>query len=115
MKPLSKILAALTVAGAAVTAMPAMTGCYASEGVLVIEDTLPPPRAEVVVYRPGFFWVHGRWTHSGNHWLWQPGYYERQRPSSVYVEGRWERRGRGHVWVEGGWRARSGVVVRERH
>lgn len=107
MKLRPKIFATWLVAGAAVMATPAMTGCYGTEGTLIIEETPPPPRAEVVVARPGFFWVHGRWTHAGNHWLWQPGYYVRARPNAVYVEGHWEHRGRGHVWVEGGWRPRS--------
>jgi hypothetical protein len=107
MKSLPKILAAWLVAGAAMTATPAMTGCYGTEGAFIIEETPPPPRAEIVVVRPGYFWVHGRWTHPGNHWLWQPGYYERARPNAVYVEGHWEHRGHGHVWVDGGWRRRS--------
>jgi len=113
MKSVRNILAGLLVAGAALTTVPAMSGCYATEGAYVIEDAPPPPRNEVVVYRPGYVWVHGRWTHPGRHWAWQSGYYERERPNAVYVEGRWERRGRGHVWVAGNWRARGGVVVRD--
>lgn len=113
MKKLQKSLAALLVAGAALTTIPAMTGCFASEGAYVVEDSPPPPREEVVVSRPGFVWIQGRWTHPGNRWAWQGGYYERERPNSVYVAGRWERRGRGHVWVNGGWQARGRVVVRD--
>jgi hypothetical protein len=115
MKSLSKILAALLIAGTAITVMPVMTGCYGGvSGALVIEDVPPPPRAEVVVDRPGFVWIHGRWAYPGDRWVWQPGYYVRERPSAVYVEGRWERRGRGHVWVEGGWRDRgSRTVIRD--
>src|ERR1700704_2388936 len=110
MKSLRKFLAALLASGAALTAIPAMTGCYASEGAYIVEDTPPPVREEVVTYRPGFIWIHGRWTRPGNRWAGRSGYYERERPSAVYVEGRWERRGRGHVWIDGGWRARGGVV-----
>jgi hypothetical protein len=112
MKPLRDMLAALLVAGAALTA-PAMTGCYASGGAYMVEDEPPPVREEVVVSRPGFVWIHGHWDRPGGHWLWRGGYYERERPNQVYVEGRWERRGRGHVWVGGGWRARANVVVRD--
>ncbi|HMG57613.1 MAG TPA: hypothetical protein VK601_29135 [Kofleriaceae bacterium] len=112
MKSLRNMLAALLVAGAAM-AVPAMTGCYASGGAYVTEEAPPPVRQEVVVSRPGFIWVHGHWNHTGGHWLWRDGYYERERPSQVFVEGRWERRGRGHVWVEGGWRARAHVTVRD--
>lgn len=114
MKSLSKMFAALLVAGTAITAMPVMTGCYGAEGVLIIEDTPPPPRAEVVVAQPGYVWIHGHWMRSADRWVWQPGYYVRARPDAVYMEGRWERRGRGHVWVEGGWRSRSHVTIRER-
>jgi hypothetical protein len=111
MRSLRKIFAALLVTGAAFT-VPAMTGCYASESAYVVEDVPPPPRQEVVVYRPGFVWVHGHWTHPGRHWVWRSGYYDRVRSNAVYVEGRWERRGRGHVWIDGGWRARGTVVIR---
>lgn len=115
MKSLSKILVALLVSGTAFTVMPAMTGCYGVEGALIIDNLPPPPRAEVVVYRPGYVWVNGHWAYPGDRWVWQAGYYVRERPSAVYVEGRWERRGRGHVWVEGGWRTRGNTtVIRDR-
>jgi len=113
MMSLRNTLAALLVAGTALTAMPAMTGCFGSGEAYIVDDTPPPPQEEVVVARPGFIWVHGRWAHPGNRWVWRGGYYERERPNAVYVEGRWERRGRGHVWVQGGWRARGGVAVRD--
>lgn len=113
MKSLRSIVTSIVLAGAALAAMPAMSGCYATTDAYIVDDTPPPPREEVVVYRPGYVWVHGRWTHPGGRWTWQSGRYERERPSQVYVEGRWERRGKRHHWVEGGWRARGGVVVRE--
>ena len=111
MKSLRDMVAALLVAGAAMT-VPAMTGCYATEDAYVVTEAPPPAREEVVVSRPGFVWVHGHWDRPGGHWLWRPGFYERERADQIYVEGRWERRGRGHVWVNGGWRAR--VVTRDR-
>ena len=110
MRALRNTLTALLVAGAAVLTLPAMTAC-AGEAAYVVEGP-PVPREEVVVYRPGFLWIHGHWTRPGNSWVWRGGYYERERPGMTYVEGRWERRGRGHVWVDGGWRARGRVVVR---
>jgi YXWGXW repeat-containing protein len=113
MKPLRTILSALLVSGAALTALPVMSGCYATTDAYVVDDAPPPAREEVVTYRPGFVWVHGRWTHPGGRWAWASGRYERERPNQVYVEGRWERRGHGHVWVDGNWRARGGVVVRD--
>ena len=112
MKTLRNTLTALLVAAAGLSAVPAMTGCYASEGGYIVEEGPPPSRDEVVVARPGFLWVHGHWTHPGRSWVWRGGYYERERPNQIYVEGRWERRGRGHVWVDGGWRARAGVSIR---
>src|ERR1044071_9571004 len=112
MKSLRKMLAALVVAGSAVAALPAMSGCYASGGAYIVEDAPPPPREEIVVARPGVVGIHGRWTHPGRAWVWRGGYYERERADQVYVEGRWERRGRSHVWVDGGWRARAHVTVR---
>jgi len=112
MRPLRNIFASILVAGATLATVPAMTGC-AAEGAYVIEDAPPPAREEVVVYKPGYVWVHGRWTHPGRRWAWQSGHYVRERPAQVYVEGRWERRGSGHVWVDGRWRSRSGVVIRD--
>ncbi len=113
MRRLQKALSALLVAGAALTTMPALTGCYGTSEAYIVDDTPPPPRDEVVVYRPGFFWVHGHWFRNGPRWAWRSGYYERMRPNQIYVEGRWERRGRGHVWVDGGWRSRGRVVIRD--
>ena len=114
MRTLHKMFAALLFTGAVFATVPAMSGCYATTtgGAYIVEDVPPPPRQEVAVYRPGYVWIHGRWTHPGRHWVWRGGYYERERPGHVYVEGRWERRGRSHVWVDGGWRARGTVVIR---
>jgi hypothetical protein len=112
MTHLRNVFSALVVSAATITAIPAMTGCYASEGAYVVEDEPPAPREEVVVSRPGYIWIHGRWAHPGRRWVWQGGYYERDHPDQVYVDGRWERRGRGSVWVAGGWRSRGAVVIR---
>jgi hypothetical protein len=112
MMRLRNILVPLLIAGSAFAATPALTGCYATGSAYVVEEAPPPPRHEVVVYRPGYIWVRGHWTRPGGRWAWRSGYYERARANAVYVDGRWERRGRGHVWVDGGWRARGRVVVR---
>ena len=111
---IQKLLAAIVLAGASGLAVPAM-GCYATTDVQAYDEP-PPPREEVVVARPGYFWIHGHWYRDGGSWRWRSGYYERERADQVYNEGRWERRGNHHIWVEGSWRARrGGVVVREHH
>lgn len=93
------------------TAAP-MVGCFGTTESYVAYEAPPPPREEVVSYRPGFVYIHGHWGREGDRWGWRSGYYERMRPGYVYSEGRWERRGGRHVWLDGGWRARAGVVVR---
>jgi WXXGXW repeat (2 copies) len=108
----NRLLSAVLSVGAAMSALPAI-GCYATTDAYVAYDEPPAAREEVVVYRPGFFFVHGRWMRDGDHWAWRSGYYERERPGYIYAEGRWERRGNHFLWIEGGWRARSGVVVRD--
>jgi hypothetical protein len=100
MKRLSSLL---FVVGAAVGAAPVLSGCYAESSGYVVEDAPPAAREEVVVYRPGYVWVHGHWHHDGHHYLWRGGYYEHARPGYVYVEGRHVKHGKRYVWVEGGW------------
>jgi len=106
MKAFRNLLTSVLVSGAALSALPVMTGCGV-EGAYVIAEPPPPPRAEVVSYRPGFVWIHGRWGHPDGRWVWYGGRYEHERPNQIYVEGRWERRGNGHVWVDGRWRTRG--------
>jgi hypothetical protein len=117
MRRLHSLLGPLLVAGATLAVLPAV-GCYAETRTrpsgYVIDD-VPPAREEVVIYRPGYIWVQGHWTLGpGRRWVWRGGYYERERPSYVYVQGRWERRGDTYIWIDGGWRPRGRVVVRSR-
>lgn len=91
----------------------ALGGCYAETSAYEVDAAPPAAREEVVVNRPGYIWVHGRWARTADHhWAWRGGYYERNRPGYAYTEGRWERRGQAHVWVDGGWRARATVTER---
>ena len=109
---LNKLLGAVLAAGAAMSVLPAI-GCYGTTDAYYTYDEPPAPREEVVTYRPGFIWIHGRWARDNDRWAWRSGYYERERPGYIYAEGRWERRGNRHVWINGGWRARGGVVIRD--
>ncbi len=99
--------------GLTVAASAPLAGCYAETGAYAVDDAPPANREEIVVARPGFLWVHGRWARSPDRrWVWRGGYYERERPGYAYTEGRWELRGRSHVWVDGGWHTRGSVVIR---
>jgi len=105
MKRLSKLRAPALAVGLAV--IPACAG----EAAYVAEPRPPPPRSEVVAYRPGQVWVQGHWVRGGAGWYWRDGYYVRERPRYVFVQPRWERHGRGYVYIEGAWRPRGRVSV----
>ena len=98
------LLATLMVAG---SALMAATGCTASVSAYVLHSEPPPPREELVTYRPGFFWVHGHWERGPDRWHWDTGHWERERAGYIWGEGRWERRGQRFEWINGGWRARA--------
>src|SRR5262245_30874515 len=111
----SNKLLGLIVASATATLVPACaTTGHAT--IVAYEEPPPPLREEVVVYRPGFVWVHGNWARDyEGRWRWNGGYYVDERPGYVYMPGRWERRGRNYAWVGGTWRASGGVVIRRHH
>ena len=113
MKRLSKFLAPVLALGAGLTVAAPLTGC-AGETAYVVESGPPPPRHEVVVYRPGYTYVQGHWIRDDGRWYWRNGYYVRERPNYVYVQPRWERRGRGYVYIQGEWRPRGRVYVQRR-
>lgn len=90
-------------------------GTVRARATVATHDEGPPPaREEVMVYKPGFVWIHGHWDRDGGHWRWKPGYYDRERPGYVYIEGRWAPSSRGYVWVDGSWHKREGIAIRER-
>lgn len=82
---------------------------------LVVYEPPPPPRRTVIEVRPGFVFIEGHHRWNGNAYVWEDGYYVRERPGYNWYPGRWERKGRGHVWVEGSWRVhgRGRVQVRD--
>jgi hypothetical protein len=105
-------LISLLLAGA--TALGVGAGCAGEARYVVSDyDAPPPPREEVVAYRPGYVWIHGTWNRYGDHWAWHDGYYARERPGYVYQDGFWRRDGRNYVSVRGQWRPRGSVVIRE--
>ncbi len=100
----SKLLAAVLAAGASFA--PMSLGCYGSAEYVAYDDP-PPPREEVVVARPGFVFIHGRWQRESGRWRWQSGSYVRERPGFTFEEGRWDHHGNRRVWIEGRWRSRG--------
>lgn len=84
-------------------------GPRTSEVGVVIRETPPPLRREVIVERerpsPAHVWVAGYWRHDGRAFVWVPGHWERPpHERAVWVAPRWERREGGYVFVEGVWR-----------
>jgi len=77
-------------------------------GEVVVDQTPPPDREEVVTVapEPGFVWVGGYWGWHGGAYVWVPGGWHRPpRPGVVWQRGYWHPRpGGGHVWVRGRWR-----------
>ena len=69
----------------------------------VVAVAPPAPQVEVIGIAPGpgYFWVGGWWTWSGNRYIWRPGHWALQRPGQ-----RWS----AHAWHRGpgGWYARPG-------
>ena len=106
-----RLLAVVFATGASVAVSPS-TGCY-GDVEYVAYDEPPPPREEVAVAHPGYFWIHGHWERYGSRWVWRGGFYQHERPGFAYAEGRWQHTDRGFVWIEGGWRSTGGVVYRE--
>jgi hypothetical protein len=109
---LRKLLASVIALGTLGGCYGTTTATYRTSGYVVAE--VPAPREEIVLYRPGYIWVHGRWVQRDGRWAWRGGYYERERPNHIYVQGYWERRGPRRVWVDGGWQTTGRVVVRGR-
>jgi hypothetical protein len=76
-----------------------------------VNEAPPPPQEEVVVERPGYFFIRGRHEWVGGRYVWRPGRYEAVRSGQAWEAGRWEQRGGRHVWVEGRWRSAPHATV----
>jgi hypothetical protein len=80
------------------------TGCI--HEAYVADRAPPPPRVVVVSARPGYVWIDGRWAFIDDEWVWQSGYWARERPGYIYVQGRWVVRERHYHWRDGHFRHR---------
>jgi len=75
-------------------------------GAVVVTETPPPPRHEVIGVAPSsaHVWVAGYWVYRDRRWVWVPGHYEpRPRPAAVWAPGHWDHTTRGWVWTPGHW------------
>jgi hypothetical protein len=85
---------------------------------------LPPP-PEPVQDIPGSMamssdniWIDGHWIWSNNGYLWQAGYWQRQRPEMVWIPAYYVWTPRGYVFIRGYWDyqlVRRGVLFAPRH
>ena len=94
-----------------------VTGCYhrayhqpvvttSSAGEVIVTETPPPVRTEVITTAPSasHVWVPGYWTYRDKHWDWMEGHWEvRPRMGAQWVPGHWDQTYRGWVWTPGHW------------
>lgn len=97
-------------------------GHVRTRGVVVVDDTNPPPAPRYVTpaRRAGYVWARGHWEFRGGKWVWMAGHWERARGGNHWVPGHWEKRGARYHWIAGRWQAGGGaapagggVVVRD--
>jgi len=53
------------------------SGYYVDNAYVEVDRAPPPPRAEVIPYRPGpgHVWVPGYWYWTGSRYIWHAGYW----------------------------------------
>jgi hypothetical protein len=76
------------------------------EAEVYVEEAPPPPEVEVIPPSPGigFVWVGGSWIHSGRHYVWVRGRWQRPpHGRGHWVRPHWEHGPHGYVRVEGHW------------
>ena len=98
-----------TFLGMAVVAgtLTASAACVGTSGRVYVRVGPPAPiyEARIVAPGPGYVWVSGYHTWSGNAYVWVPGrWVAPPRPRAVWVAPRWVHDRRGWYWVEGRWR-----------
>ena len=63
-----------------------------------------PPQTMLAAPGPGYVWIPGYWSWSGN-WRWVGGRWViPPYPQSTWVSGYWVHRPQGYVWIRGYWR-----------
>ncbi len=97
---------------------------YWTETIQTETIYLPPP-PEPVQDMPGSYavsadsiWIDGHWIWSNNGYLWQAGYWQRQRPEMIWIPAYYAWTPRGYVFVRGYWDyqlVRRGVLFAPRY
>jgi hypothetical protein len=106
MRALPFLLAAAT----AVAAFAACNGDYYTSSTFAYTQP-PPPRDELVSYRPGYVYVHGHWLREPGGWRFEPGYYMPEKPGLMWVDGHWAQQNGQYVWIDGGWYRRGATTI----
>lgn len=71
----------------------------------VVRIAPPPLRVETigVAPAPGYVWINGYWSWTGNHHVWVAGRWEAPRPGYRWVPHRWYHERDGWHLAEGHW------------
>ncbi|HLI17690.1 MAG TPA: hypothetical protein VKV22_05380 [Rhodanobacteraceae bacterium] len=97
------LLAALAMAGGAVTAFAPTASAQVSLDISVGRPP-PPPRFErPPPPRPGYVWAPGYWNWNGGSYVWVRGSWHRDRPGYIYYGPRWVHRGNRWVYHQPYW------------
>ena len=96
---------AQTVVTAPVTVSPAAILVAPTAPPAPMAETVPPPPAGATVTT---YWQPGHWNWNGASWVWVEGRYEQRvvqpAPTAVWVPGQWVMQASGgYVWVAGHW------------
>jgi len=79
---------------------------------IIVRQAPPRPVHEVVITSPGpgYVWVQGHYSWTGNQWAWVSGAWVMPpQPGAYWVEGRWD--GPTQSWTEGHWEIAQTAAV----
>lgn len=95
------------------------TDTHPAETVYLPPPPEPPQMAPgSPAYSSDNFWIDGHWLWSNNRYVWQAGYWLRQRPEMVWVPAHYVWTPRGYIFVRGYWDyqiVRRGVMFAPRY